>query len=199
MTGSAHRSEPTCTAGFAREGRPWLPTSPARRRALASRRWHPWRRLRGRLRGGDSCGGFAARRPWKWASARSRRTPGPRRPSPWAAPRPEGRRRRCHSRPLRRSLPGPHSQQPGPRRMGAPRKRGLRDGRRRRGGRGSRYGLQRRDRRRSLGHAGSTGSRGLDAPWQGRVAVSLAGLDELQLDSLVDRTVAVTGRFDREA
>jgi len=36
-------------------------------------------------------------------------------------------------------------------------------------------------------------------PWQGRVAVSLAGLGELELDSLVDRTVAVAERLDREA
>ncbi len=36
-------------------------------------------------------------------------------------------------------------------------------------------------------------------PWQGRVAVGLAGLGELQLDSLVDRTVVVTERFEREA
>jgi ADP-ribosylglycohydrolase len=36
-------------------------------------------------------------------------------------------------------------------------------------------------------------------PWQGRVAVSLAGLGELQLDSLVDRTVAVSERLQRQA
>jgi hypothetical protein len=36
-------------------------------------------------------------------------------------------------------------------------------------------------------------------PWQGRVAVSLAGVGELQLDSLVDRTVALAERLDREA
>jgi ADP-ribosylglycohydrolase len=33
------------------------------------------------------------------------------------------------------------------------------------------------------------------APWQGRVAVNLAGLGELELDDLVDRTVAVTRRI----
>jgi ADP-ribosylglycohydrolase len=36
-------------------------------------------------------------------------------------------------------------------------------------------------------------------PWQGRVAVSLAGFDELALDALVDRTVAVAERIAREA
>jgi ADP-ribosylglycohydrolase len=36
-------------------------------------------------------------------------------------------------------------------------------------------------------------------PWQGRIAVSLAGLGELELGSLVDRTVAVAQRLDREA
>lgn len=36
-------------------------------------------------------------------------------------------------------------------------------------------------------------------PWQGRVAVSLAGLGELPLDLLVDRTVTVAERLDREA
>jgi ADP-ribosylglycohydrolase len=34
------------------------------------------------------------------------------------------------------------------------------------------------------------------APWQGRVAVSLAGLDELRLDDLVRRTVAVAERLE---
>jgi ADP-ribosylglycohydrolase len=33
------------------------------------------------------------------------------------------------------------------------------------------------------------------APWQGRVAVSLAGFDELQLDDLVDRTVVLAERL----
>ncbi|MEL6984782.1 MAG: ADP-ribosylglycohydrolase family protein, partial [Actinomycetota bacterium] len=32
-------------------------------------------------------------------------------------------------------------------------------------------------------------------PWNGRIAVSLAGMDELALDDLVDRTVAVTERL----
>ena len=36
-------------------------------------------------------------------------------------------------------------------------------------------------------------------PWQGRVAVSLAGQSELELESLVDRTVAVAERIEREA
>lgn len=35
------------------------------------------------------------------------------------------------------------------------------------------------------------------APWRGRVAVSLAGLGELALDDLVDRTVAVAERLER--
>jgi len=34
------------------------------------------------------------------------------------------------------------------------------------------------------------------APWQGRVAVTLAGVDELRLNDLVARTVAVAGRID---
>jgi ADP-ribosylglycohydrolase len=33
------------------------------------------------------------------------------------------------------------------------------------------------------------------APWQGRVAVTLAGVGELALDAVVDRTVAVAGRL----
>ena len=33
-------------------------------------------------------------------------------------------------------------------------------------------------------------------PWQGRIAVTLAGLGELELDDLVDRTVTVTERID---
>jgi ADP-ribosylglycohydrolase len=37
------------------------------------------------------------------------------------------------------------------------------------------------------------------APWQGRVAVTLAGLGELDLDDLVERTVAVTKRISAEA
>ncbi len=37
------------------------------------------------------------------------------------------------------------------------------------------------------------------APWQGRVAVTLAGLGELELDDLVERTVAVTKRIAAEA
>ena len=37
------------------------------------------------------------------------------------------------------------------------------------------------------------------APWQGRVAVSLAGIDELQLDDLVDRTCTVAERIARES
>ena len=32
------------------------------------------------------------------------------------------------------------------------------------------------------------------APWQGRIAVTLAGVGELLLDDLVERTVAVTKR-----
>lgn len=32
-------------------------------------------------------------------------------------------------------------------------------------------------------------------PWNGRIAVSLAGIDELSLDDLVERTVAVAGRL----
>lgn len=36
-------------------------------------------------------------------------------------------------------------------------------------------------------------------PWQGRIAVMLAGKDELSLDDLVQRTVAVTERIAREA
>jgi ADP-ribosylglycohydrolase len=36
-------------------------------------------------------------------------------------------------------------------------------------------------------------------PWQGRVAVSLAGLDELRLDDLVQRTHAVAERIARES
>ncbi len=36
-------------------------------------------------------------------------------------------------------------------------------------------------------------------PWQGRVAVSLAGLDELHLDDLVDRTCAVAARVASES
>ena len=36
-------------------------------------------------------------------------------------------------------------------------------------------------------------------PWRERVAVSLAGFGELNLEELVDRTVAVAGRIDREA
>ena len=37
------------------------------------------------------------------------------------------------------------------------------------------------------------------APWQGRVAVSLAGIGELELDDLVARTVAVTKQIAAEA
>ncbi len=37
------------------------------------------------------------------------------------------------------------------------------------------------------------------APWQGRVAVTLAGMDELKLDDLVDRTVAVAERLTTDA
>ncbi len=37
------------------------------------------------------------------------------------------------------------------------------------------------------------------APWQGRIAVTLAGLGELDLDDLVERTVAVTKRIAAEA
>ncbi len=37
------------------------------------------------------------------------------------------------------------------------------------------------------------------APWRGRIAVSLAGLGELELDDLVERTVAVTKRIADEA
>ncbi len=37
------------------------------------------------------------------------------------------------------------------------------------------------------------------APWQGRVAVTLAGMDELNLDDLVDRTVAVAERLTTDA
>jgi hypothetical protein len=33
------------------------------------------------------------------------------------------------------------------------------------------------------------------APWQGRVAVTLAGVGELSLDNLVERTVAVANRL----
>jgi hypothetical protein len=33
------------------------------------------------------------------------------------------------------------------------------------------------------------------APWQGRVAVTIAGVGELSLDDLVDRTVAVANRL----
>jgi ADP-ribosylglycohydrolase len=36
-------------------------------------------------------------------------------------------------------------------------------------------------------------------PWQGRVAVSLAGFAEVSLDSLVERSVAVAERIGREA
>jgi ADP-ribosylglycohydrolase len=36
-------------------------------------------------------------------------------------------------------------------------------------------------------------------PWQGRVAVGLAGFGELQLASLVDRTIVLVERFEREA
>lgn len=36
-------------------------------------------------------------------------------------------------------------------------------------------------------------------PWQGRVAVTLAGVDELRLDDLVDRTCAVALRIARES
>ena len=37
------------------------------------------------------------------------------------------------------------------------------------------------------------------APWRGRIAVTLAGLGELDLDDLVERTVAVTKRIAAEA
>jgi ADP-ribosylglycohydrolase len=37
------------------------------------------------------------------------------------------------------------------------------------------------------------------APWQGRIAVTLAGFGELELDDLVKRTVAVTKRISAEA
>jgi hypothetical protein len=33
------------------------------------------------------------------------------------------------------------------------------------------------------------------APWQGRVAVTIAGVGELSLDDLVDRSVAVANRL----
>ena len=36
-------------------------------------------------------------------------------------------------------------------------------------------------------------------PWQGRVAVSLAGFGEIELETLVERTLAVAERIDREA
>ena len=37
------------------------------------------------------------------------------------------------------------------------------------------------------------------APWQGRVAVTLAGVGELSLDALVERSTAVAERIATEA
>ena len=34
------------------------------------------------------------------------------------------------------------------------------------------------------------------APWQGRVAFSIAGIDEISLDELVERTVAVASQLE---
>ena len=50
-----------------------------------------------------------------------------------------------------------------------------------------------------LGLSGASIPEHWTKPWAGRVAVSLAGLSELVLDDLVDRTVTVADGIDRRA